>query len=127
MQDIWVNIFRIRCENLTFNVNHDRIQMDLNSPKRDNSFSGTGWEAFGNEVGVVNDQIIIFTNWGNNNLSVVVIGADGLGLTREEIFPTMIRRNPRPIDFRDRKGNVIQPLKIKSIMYFGFMNIIDLL
>lgn len=68
---------------------------------------GTGWEEFGNAVGVVPDQIMVFTNRGNNNLSVVLFGADGLGLNREEILPVLIRRNPRPIEFRDRKGDVI--------------------
>lgn len=111
MQNILVNRFQISCENLFFNVDHMRVQLDLNSSKRDNCFFGPGWEALGNAVGLESGQRIVFTNRGNNNLSIVIIGGDGLGLSREEILPTMIRRDPRPVQFRDIKGIVIEQIQ----------------
>lgn len=91
-----------------FDVKHMRVQQDLNSKKRDNCFIGPEWEAFGNGVGLENGQRLVFTNFGNNRLSVVVIGGDGVGISREDIFPTMLKRNLRQIQFRDRNGNAIQ-------------------
>lgn len=91
-----------------FDVDHKRVRLDLNSKKRDNCFFGPTWVAFGNGIGIENGQRLVFTNYGNNRLSVVVIGGDGLGLSFEDILPIMIKNNPREIQFRDRKGNVIQ-------------------
>ena len=90
---------------MLFDVRNKRVQQELTSRKRDNCFSGPGWEAFGNEIALEVGQRLVFTNLEQNRLSAVVIGGDGVGLTREEIYPVLIKRNPRKIQFRDLNGN----------------------
>ncbi|GJY03318.1 hypothetical protein Tco_0369258 [Tanacetum coccineum] len=64
---------------------------------RMNSFSGAGWDEFVETAGIQNGQKIVFTNIGNYTVSVVMIGGDGLGLSREDIRPTMLRMPGRKI------------------------------
>ncbi|GKE39157.1 hypothetical protein Tco_1462562, partial [Tanacetum coccineum] len=58
---------------------------------RMNGLTGDGWAEFGETAGIEFGQRIVFTNLLNYNISAVLIGGDGLGLTREDILYTMMR------------------------------------
>nr|GEX20841.1 DNA-binding pseudobarrel domain-containing protein [Tanacetum cinerariifolium] len=109
LQDIWHNNFTIRCDNLTFNVLHKRVKPFEDKPVRMNGLTGDGWVGFGMTVGVEVGQRLVFTNLLNHNISVIVIGEDGVGLNREDIRYTMMRRfSQRKPLYRDKYDTRMQ-------------------
>ncbi|GJV07014.1 hypothetical protein Tco_1344670 [Tanacetum coccineum] len=102
LQEMWLDNFILRFDGLTFNVTHERVKPFEHLKIRMNSFSGAGWDDFVETAGLENDQKIMFTNLGNYIVSVVMIGGDGLGLSREYIRPTMLRMPGRKVLYRDR-------------------------
>ncbi|GJY99669.1 hypothetical protein Tco_0517099 [Tanacetum coccineum] len=110
LQNIWNNIFHVSCEHFIFDVDHVRVQLDLNSSRRDNGLYGPGWDALVNAVGLEEGQKIVFTNLENYRLSMVVMGGDGLGLTREDIYPTLLKRLQRKIQYRDINDNRLKQI-----------------
>nr|GEX04138.1 aminopeptidase M1-like isoform X2 [Tanacetum cinerariifolium] len=109
LQDIWHNNFIIRCDNLTFNVLHKRVKPFEDKPVRINSLTGDGWVEFVLTVGVEVGQRLVFTNLLNHNISVIVIGEDGVGLNREDICYTMMRRfSQRKPLYRDKDDTRMQ-------------------
>ncbi|GJY35179.1 hypothetical protein Tco_0420557 [Tanacetum coccineum] len=67
-----------------------------------NGLTGYGWDEFVVTSGIEWGQRIVFTNIERHTLSVVVFGGDGLGLSRKDICPTLLRREQRPFLYRDR-------------------------
>ncbi|GJU54589.1 DNA-binding pseudobarrel domain-containing protein [Tanacetum coccineum] len=109
LQDIWHNNFTIRCDNLTFNVLHERVKPFEDKLVRMNGLTGDGWAEFAMTIGVEVGQRLVFTNLLNYNISVVVIGGDGVGLNREDIRYTMMRRfGQRKLLYRDKDDKRMQ-------------------
>ena len=106
LQDIWQNTFKLIYAGMMFPVQHKRVKPWDDKIIRMNGLTGYGWDDFVVTAGIQWGQQLVFTNMLNYTLSVVVIGGyDGLGLSREDIRTTFLKRPPRPILYRDRNGN----------------------
>ena len=69
-----------------------------------NTFYGDGWDAFISKSDVHCGQMLAFTIVGQYMLSVVVIGGDGLGLSKEDIRYQLLKRPLRDVYYRERHG-----------------------
>lgn len=90
---------------MVFFVKHERVKPFADQVIRMNSFSGDGWDDFIETTGIESGQRLAFTNLESYRLSVVVLGGDGLGLSKEDIRFQLPKKTPRPAFFRDRNGN----------------------
>nr|GEU86903.1 hypothetical protein [Tanacetum cinerariifolium] len=97
--------FILRCDNMTFNVIHERVKPFKDKVLTMNGLTGDGWAKFGETARIELGQRIVFTNLLNYNVSVVLIGGNGLGLTREDIHYTIMRMfgQRKPL-YRDEKA-----------------------
>lgn len=95
----------IYATDMVFYVKNERVKPYADRVVRMNSFSGDGWDDFIETSGIESGQRLAFTNLEMYRLSVVVLGGDGMGLSKEDIRYQLPMRNPRPAFFRDRTGN----------------------
>nr|GEV79042.1 hypothetical protein [Tanacetum cinerariifolium] len=65
-------------------------------------YNNDGSEYFGYDRRAVGPRLI--------RPSMVVIGGDGLGLTKEEIYPTLLKRLQRKIQYRDIKDKRLEQI-----------------
>ena len=107
VQDIWQNNYTLIYAGLAFTVRLKRVKPWEDKVIRMNGLTGYGWDDFVVTAGIQWGQQLVFTNMERYTLSVVVIeGYDGLGLSKEDIRTTLLKRPPRPILNRYRNGEL---------------------
>ena len=105
LQDVWQDTFKLIYAGMVFTVRYTRTKcIDRNVWM--NGLTGYGWDDFVVTADIRWGQQLVFTNLPDYKLSVVVIsGYDGIGLSKEDIRTTFLKRPPRPILSRDINGN----------------------
>ncbi|PWA53183.1 hypothetical protein CTI12_AA444870 [Artemisia annua] len=97
LQDIWKDVFKIYANGLRFRVMHERVQLNIQSVVRSNRLFGYGWEQLVIALEIAEEQLMVFTNLGDNKLNLALFFNNGRCMHEELVFPTMLRIPPRPI------------------------------
>ena len=97
LQNIWKNTFKIYANGVSFNVKHERVQLDMQSVERSNRLFGNGWDQLIAALDIDDGQLMVFTNLGDYKLNLAIFFNTGRCIHEETILPTMLRLPPRAI------------------------------
>ncbi|PWA39412.1 hypothetical protein CTI12_AA570250 [Artemisia annua] len=97
LQNIWKSVFKIYANGLRFRVNHERVQLNMESVVRSNRLFGNGWERLVTDLEIADGQLMVFTNLGDNKLNLALFFNNGRCMHEEVVLPTMLRIPPRAI------------------------------
>ena len=111
LQNIWKDTFKIYADERMVNVKHERVQVDMNSVERSNRLFGNGWDKLVEDLDIVEEQLMVFTNLGDYKLSLALFFNNGRCMHEENILPTMLRLPPREV----------APYAIEGITIFTFL------
>lgn len=113
LQNIWKDTFEIYANEMRVKVNHERVQVDEQSVVRSNRLFGGGWDKLVEDLEIVEEQLMVFTNLGDYKLNLAIFFNNGRCMHEETILPTMLRLPARDIP----------PYAIKGIGSFIFISI----
>lgn len=97
LQNIWENVFTIYANGIRVKVNHERVQLDMQSVVRSNKLFGDGWDKLVADLEIDVGQLMVFTNLGDYKLNLAIFFNNGRCMHEEDVLPTMLRLPPRAI------------------------------